>query len=115
MNRHFNGARDLLLERSGVVTNWQFLSISFDPDFDKPGVLNRYAQSYRGKSPDRWLFAAASTNVMASMSRILTCALRERAAVLCTTFGQSCLTLNDVFTGNSMATNGRRKRWLGPV
>jgi protein SCO1/2 len=67
MNQHFNRARDLLLQRSGGPTNWQFLSISFDPEFDRPGVLTRYAYSYRGQSADRWLFAAAPTNVMASM------------------------------------------------
>lgn len=66
MNQHFNRARDLLLQRPGGPTNWQFLSISFDPEFDKPGVLNRYAYSYRGKMTNRWLFAAAPTNVMAS-------------------------------------------------
>ena len=68
MNQHFNRARDLLLQRAEGPTNWQFLSISFDPEFDKPGVLTRYAYSYRGKSADRWLFAAAPTNVMASMA-----------------------------------------------
>jgi protein SCO1/2 len=66
MNQHFNRARDLLLKQSSGPTNWQFLSISFDPEFDKPGVLSRYAFSYRGKSADRWLFAAAPTNVMTS-------------------------------------------------
>lgn len=66
MNQHFNRARDLLLQRPGGPTNWQFLSISFDPEFDKPGVLTRYAYSYRGQSADRWLFAAAPTNVMVS-------------------------------------------------
>ena len=68
MNQHFNRARNLLLERKGAPTNWQFLSISFDPDFDKPGVLTRYAYSYRGPRADRWLFAAAPTNVMAAMA-----------------------------------------------
>lgn len=66
MNQHFNRARELLLQRSDGLTNWQFLSISFDPEFDKPGVLTRYAYSYRGKSADRWLFAAAPATVMAS-------------------------------------------------
>jgi protein SCO1/2 len=67
MNQHFNRARQLLLQRPGGPTNWQFLSISFDPEFDRPGVLTRYAYSYRGRNADRWLFAAAPTNVMASM------------------------------------------------
>jgi protein SCO1 len=68
MNQHFNRARELLLQRPDGATNWQFLSVSFDPEFDKPGVLNRYAFSYRGKSADRWLFASAATNVMASFA-----------------------------------------------
>jgi protein SCO1/2 len=68
MNQHFNRARNLLLQQPGGPTNWQFLSISFDPEFDKPGVLTRYAYSYRGKSADRWLFAAAPTNVMTSFA-----------------------------------------------
>jgi len=68
MNQHFNRARDLLLQRPDSPTNWQFLSISFDPEFDKPGVLNRYAFSYRGKSADRWLFASAAASVMTSFA-----------------------------------------------
>ena len=71
MNQHFSSARKLLLERADGATNWQFLSVSFDPDFDKPGVLNRYAYSYRGQNADRWLFASASTNVMAAMANQL--------------------------------------------
>ena len=68
MNQHFSRARELLLAQPGGPTNWQFLSISFDPEFDQPGVLTRYAFSYRGPSTDRWLFAAAPTDVMASFA-----------------------------------------------
>lgn len=50
-------------------TNWTFLSISFDPDFDKtPGVLTAYAQNYRGENSDRWVFAAAPTNVLRELA-----------------------------------------------
>jgi protein SCO1/2 len=68
MNQHLGRARELLLKQPGAPTNWQFLSISFDPGFDRPGVLARYAYSYRGQNLDRWLFAAAPTNVLASMA-----------------------------------------------
>ena len=63
MNRHFLAARDLLLKQSDGPKNWRFLSISFDPDFDKPEILAAYARTYRGDNPDRWLFASASTEV----------------------------------------------------
>jgi len=67
MNLNFSRARDLLLQHPSAPTNWQFLSISFDPEFDQPGVLTRYAYSYRGQNLDRWLFAAAPTNALSSM------------------------------------------------
>jgi protein SCO1 len=68
MNQHFNRARETLLRQTDGPTNWQFLSISFDPGFDKPEVLTRYAYSYRGQNTNRWLFASASSSVMDFMS-----------------------------------------------
>lgn len=65
MSQHFSRARSLLSQQAGGPTNWQFLSISFDPEVDKPGVLARYARGYRGQNQDRWVFAVASTNAMA--------------------------------------------------
>ena len=67
MNQNLNRAREILSQRTGAATNWQFLSISFDPEFDKAEVLQRYAYSYRGQNADRWMFASAPTNVMNSM------------------------------------------------
>ncbi|MFN7139281.1 MAG: SCO family protein, partial [Limisphaerales bacterium] len=58
MNKHFFRAREILQKNENGPGNWQFLSISFDPDFDKPRVLKSYGDSYRGGSADRWLFAA---------------------------------------------------------
>jgi protein SCO1/2 len=68
MSQRFNQARELLLHMAGGPTNWQFLSISFDAQFDTPAVLAGYADYYREQSPDRWLFAAAPTNVLAEMA-----------------------------------------------
>ena len=68
MNQHFSRARELLTQQTGGPTNWQFLSISFDPEFDRPGVLKRYAASYRGRNADRWSFASATEDVMTSMA-----------------------------------------------
>ena len=68
MNRHFADARGLLLADAHAPTNWQFLSISFDPDVDRPNVLARYATNYRGSDSDWWLFAAAPTNTLAELA-----------------------------------------------
>lgn len=53
MSNHFQRARELLMAEKGGPTNWQFLTISFDPEFDSPAVLKQYAGRYRGKNPDR--------------------------------------------------------------
>ena len=68
MSVNFSKARDLLIQNVDGPENWQFLSISFDPEFDKPGVLSRYAFSYRGAITNQWLFVSAPTNVLAVMS-----------------------------------------------
>jgi protein SCO1/2 len=40
---------------AGAPTNWHFLSVSFDPEFDTPEVLKAYAEGYR-YDPARWSF-----------------------------------------------------------
>lgn len=64
MGNGFAGAREIVLTNAPGLTNWQFLSISFDPDYDTPEVLRVYARSYRHDNPDRWLFATASQQVL---------------------------------------------------
>ena len=68
MGKNFAQARELILATPNAPTNWQFLSISFDPEFDQPAMLASYANFYRAGSADRWLFAAAPTNVLASLA-----------------------------------------------
>jgi protein SCO1 len=68
MSQDFGEARKLLLHTSGGPTNWQFLSISFDPEFDQPAVLSSYANYFREGNSDRWLFAVASTNTLADLA-----------------------------------------------
>lgn len=68
MNRNFSEARNLLLAATNALTNWQLLSVSFDPAFDEPVILASYAGLYRGTNTDRWLFAVASTNTLAALA-----------------------------------------------
>jgi len=68
MNNNFKEARKILLADANAPTNWQFLSISFDPGFDTPEVLASYANVYRGDDTNRWLFASAPTNVLADVA-----------------------------------------------
>jgi protein SCO1/2 len=71
MNRNFAAARDLISSTANAPTNWEFLSISFDPDTDTPAMLGGYASLFRGENPGHWLFAAASTNTLATLAPAL--------------------------------------------
>lgn len=68
MNNNFEATRKILLADTNAPTNWQFLSISFDPGFDTPETLENYAGVYRGDNTDRWLFTAAPTNTLAKLA-----------------------------------------------
>jgi len=68
MGNNFVKTRELILANTSAPTNWQFLSISFDPDYDKPAVLSSYANFYRKDNADRWLFAAAPMTSLAQLA-----------------------------------------------
>jgi protein SCO1/2 len=66
---NFLKAREALLSDASTPTNWQFLSVSFDPGFDSPDVLTAYGNYARGATnTDRWLFASMPTNVLAGIA-----------------------------------------------
>ncbi|HWW01010.1 MAG TPA: SCO family protein [Candidatus Acidoferrum sp.] len=56
MANNFEEAQEKLLALANGPTNWQFLTISFDPEFDKPAVLKAYADFHR-YDPHHWTFA----------------------------------------------------------
>jgi protein SCO1/2 len=41
------------------LTNWQLLTLTFDPEFDTPAVLHAYAARYAA-DPDHWSFLTGS-------------------------------------------------------
>jgi protein SCO1/2 len=68
MSNNFHETRKLILATTDAPTNWQFLSISFDPDFDTPEVLSNYGGVYRGGDADHWIFASASAKTLANLA-----------------------------------------------
>jgi protein SCO1/2 len=68
MNNNFKEARALLLSQPNTPTNWQFLCVSFDAEFDKPAHLANYAKMFRGDDEGRWLFASASPDALAELA-----------------------------------------------
>jgi protein SCO1 len=68
MSKNFAETRQLLLNDPVAPANWQFLSISFDPEIDQPAVLSSYAHFFRGGNSDRWLFASVSNHTLADLA-----------------------------------------------
>lgn len=56
MANDFEETQQKLLALPSGPTNWHLLTISFDPEFDKPSVLKSYAERYH-YVPERWTFA----------------------------------------------------------
>ena len=59
MANHFSEAQQKLLALSSAPTNWHLLTVSFDPDFDKPAILKSFAERYK-YDPAHWSFATGA-------------------------------------------------------
>ena len=55
LSKNFEEAAQKLSAMPGAPTNWHFLSVSFDPDFDTPPVLKAYGERYQ-YDPKHWSF-----------------------------------------------------------
>ncbi len=53
---NFAEAQAKLLALQNAPTNWHLLTISFDPEFDRPDVLKAYGERYK-YDPNRWTLA----------------------------------------------------------
>lgn len=56
MANDFEEAQQKLLTQPNAPSNWHLLTITFDPEFDKPAMLKAYAQGHL-YNPARWTFA----------------------------------------------------------
>ena len=59
LSKNFAEASQLLKQTPGAPTNWQFLSVTFDPAYDTPAVLKNYGQRYNYDS-EHWHFLTGS-------------------------------------------------------
>ncbi len=55
LSKNFEEASEKLCAMSGGPTNWHFLSVTFDPEFDTPTVLRAYGERYQ-YDPKHWSF-----------------------------------------------------------
>src|SRR5579859_4415651 len=67
LSRNFQEASHKLESLPGAPTNWHFLSVSFDPEFDTPAVLQAYGDSYQ-YDPKHWSFLTGPPEKIAALA-----------------------------------------------
>jgi protein SCO1 len=68
LSRNFQEASQKLNSLAGAPTNWHFLSVSFDSQFDTPDVLKAYGQSYQ-YDPKHWSFLTGPPDKIAELAQ----------------------------------------------
>jgi len=67
MTSNFQEVQKKLLGMKGGPTNWQLLTISFDPEFDTPEILKAYAERYKA-DPKHWNFLTGEITEISTIS-----------------------------------------------
>ncbi|MBU6401985.1 MAG: SCO family protein [Verrucomicrobia bacterium] len=68
LSRNFEEAIQKLNASPDAPTNWHFLSVSFDPEFDTPAVLKAYGERYH-YDPKHWSFLTGPPEKIAELAR----------------------------------------------
>jgi protein SCO1/2 len=68
LSRNFQEASQKLESMPGAPTNWHFLSISFDPQFDTPAMLEAYGEGYQ-YDPKHWSFLTGPLDKIAELAQ----------------------------------------------
>jgi protein SCO1 len=69
LSRNFEEASQKLASLPGAATNWHFLSVSFDTDFDTPPVLKAYGERYQ-YDPSHWSFLTGPKDKIAELASL---------------------------------------------
>ena len=69
LSKNFQEASQKLISMRGGPTNWHFLSISFDTEFDTPRVLKAYGNMYQ-YDPARWSFLTGPPDRIRELARL---------------------------------------------
>ena len=67
LSKNFEEASQKLSAMPDSPTNWHFLSVSFDPDFDTPPVLKAYGERYQ-YDPKHWSFLTGSREKISELA-----------------------------------------------
>ena len=68
LSKNFQEASQKLGAMRNAPTNWYFISVSFDPEFDTPEILRNYGNSYH-YDPAHWSFFTGPPDKIAELAR----------------------------------------------
>jgi protein SCO1/2 len=68
LSKNFQEASRKLAAMTNAPTNWHFISVSFDPQFDSPQMLKSYGLGY-GYNPAHWSFFTGPQDKIAALAR----------------------------------------------
>jgi protein SCO1/2 len=68
LSKNFQSASQKLQAMAGAPTNWHFLSVSFDPQYDTPQTLKSYGEFYQ-YDPAHWSFLTGPQNKIAALAQ----------------------------------------------
>lgn len=68
LSKNFQEAQQKLESLPGAPSNWHFLSVSFDPEFDSPPLLKAYGTSYQ-YDPKHWSFLTGPADKIGELAR----------------------------------------------
>jgi protein SCO1/2 len=68
LSKNFQEASQKLAAMANAPTNWHFLSISFDTEFDSPAMLKGYGESYQ-YDPLHWSFLTGPSDKISELAR----------------------------------------------
>jgi len=68
LSKNFQEASQKLAAMSNAPVNWHFLSVTFDPEFDTPAMLQAYGNSY-GYDPAHWSFLTGSADKIGALAQ----------------------------------------------
>lgn len=69
LSKNFQDAVEKIRALPGAPTNWHFISVSFDTEFDTPAVLKAYAERYHYDSK-HWSFLTGRADKIAELARL---------------------------------------------
>jgi protein SCO1/2 len=69
LSKNFQEASIKLASLQGAPTNWHFLSVSFDTEFDNPAVLKAYGEIYH-YDPAHWSFLTGAAGKVGELARL---------------------------------------------